>query len=121
MRRKKRSPADNRQAAAHAKSHGSPPGEKIIKYDPDEVVPGQPELTLREEEVCFWVVRGKENDEVARILGANAGTIRKHVENIRYKFKVESRLAVLASYWEREVDRRDRIIAKLRRQLEERD
>ncbi len=120
MPRKKRKPDRPSHASTPPPPPKAVPPKKPFHYDPDEAPLEAPELTLREEEVCFWVVRGKDNDEVARILGANAETIRKHVQNIRDKFKVESRLAVLASYWEREVDKRDRIIAALRRQLKER-
>ncbi len=119
MRRKKKAPSDA-NTAAPANPAPLSPASQFVHYDPDELPPARPELTLREEEVCFWVVRGKENDEVARILGGNAETIRKHVENIRRKYSVESRLAVLAAYWEREVDQRDRTIAELRRQLAQR-
>ncbi len=64
----------------------------------------------------YWVVRGKENEEVAKILQASAETIRKHVENIRRKLGVESRLGVISSYWQREIEERDRHIKELRRQ-----
>ncbi len=93
------------------------PASSGVRYDPDEPAASAPALTVREEEICFWVVRGKENEEIARILDGNAETVRKHVENIREKFKVESRLALLAAYWQREVDRRDRRIAELERRL----
>lgn len=65
----------------------------------------------------YWVVRGKDNTEIAKILGGNPGTIRKHVENIRRKVGAESRLAVIAGHWLREVEERDRVIRELRRRL----
>ncbi|MGI9088206.1 MAG: helix-turn-helix domain-containing protein [Chthoniobacterales bacterium] len=119
-RRKKRKPAPRPrdQHKEGAPSSASPPKKKLV-YDPDEAVPSDPHLTLKEEEVHFWVVRGKENDEIAKILSGKTGTVRKHVENIRKKVKVESRLALLAAYWQQEVDKRDRIIAELKWRLGE--
>lgn len=116
-RRKKGKPA---QPPADQPAHqpppcSTPPAKKKLSYDPDAVAGQERQLTVREEEVHHWVVRGKENDEVARILHANTETIRKHVENIRRKTGVESRLALLAAYWQREVDARDKIIAGYKR------
>ena len=110
-------PARIPQPAAVSKENSPPSSHKSVKYDPDESVSAAPGLTTREEEVYHWVVRGKENEEVAQILGGNSETIRKHVENIRRKVGGESRLAVIASYWQQEVEKRDRLIADLRRQL----
>ena len=107
MTRKKRKPGAS--SAAQTK--------KLINYDPFAVSSAAPELTRRELDVQFWVVRGKSNAEVAQILSANAHTIRKHVENIRRKVGAESRLALIAAFWLSEVDKRDWIIAELRRQL----
>lgn len=87
---------------------------KVINYDPFASSSAAPPLTRRELDVQFWVVRGKSNDEVALILSANAHTIRKHVENIRRKVGVESRLALIAAFWLLEVDKRDWIIGDLR-------
>ena len=50
-------------------------------------------LTRREAEVLTWVARGKTNYEIAIILGAASGTIRKHVEHILGKLQVENRTA----------------------------
>jgi DNA-binding NarL/FixJ family response regulator len=50
-------------------------------------------LTPREVEVLFWISEGKSNHEIAIILGACTGTIRKHVEHILSKLNVESRTA----------------------------
>lgn len=48
-------------------------------------------LTPRESEVLFWVAQGKANAEIALILEASAGTIRKHLEHIFEKLGVENR------------------------------
>jgi DNA-binding CsgD family transcriptional regulator len=90
---------------------------KSINYDPFAARSAAAGFTRREREVQFWVVRGKKNEEVAQILSANSHTIRKHVENIRRKAGVESRLALIAAFWLNEVDKRDWMIAELRRQL----
>ena len=50
-------------------------------------------LTPREVEVLFWISEGKSNCEIAIILGACTGTIRKHVEHILSKLSVENRTA----------------------------
>jgi DNA-binding CsgD family transcriptional regulator len=99
------------------KSYGAalPASPQKIKYDPDEA--DSSVLTAREKDVLYWVVRGKENADISGILRASPDTIRKHVENIRKKFSSESRLGVIASYWQREIDKRERQIADLERAL----
>jgi len=116
-RRKKRKAAHPAADPSPAGPPAPSPKKKNVIYDPDEDARQDPHLTMREEEVRFWVVRGKDNVEIAGILTASAETIRKHVENLRDKLKVESRLALIASYWQQEVDKRDQIIADLRQRL----
>jgi DNA-binding CsgD family transcriptional regulator len=53
-------------------------------------------LTERETEVLLWIAQGKGNYEIAVILGAAVGTVRKHVERILRKLKVENRTAAAA-------------------------
>jgi len=53
-------------------------------------------LTPREAEVLLWISHGKTNYEVAVIVGAKAGTVRKHVEHILSKLSVENRTAAAA-------------------------
>ncbi len=48
-------------------------------------------LSDREAEVLFWMSEGKSNPEIALIIGAAAGTVKKHAENIFQKLGVESR------------------------------
>jgi DNA-binding NarL/FixJ family response regulator len=50
-------------------------------------------LTPREAEVLFWLAQGKMNAEIAIILDASPGTIKKHVEHIFAKLEVENRAA----------------------------
>lgn len=48
-------------------------------------------LTPRERDVAHWLAAGKTNAEIARILGASARTIEKHVERVLLKMGVENR------------------------------
>jgi DNA-binding CsgD family transcriptional regulator len=47
--------------------------------------------TPREAEVLFWISESKTNHDIGVILDASTGTIRKHVEHIFTKLKVENR------------------------------
>ena len=48
-------------------------------------------LTVREAEVLFWVAQGKTNGEIAIIIDASTGTVRKHLEHIFAKTGCENR------------------------------
>jgi DNA-binding NarL/FixJ family response regulator len=48
-------------------------------------------LTPREAEILFWVAQGKTNGEIAVIVDASPGTIRKHIEHIFEKTGCENR------------------------------
>jgi DNA-binding CsgD family transcriptional regulator len=50
-------------------------------------------LTRREDEVLFWVGRGKTNADIAAILGIQPATVGKHLEHIYPKLGVENRTA----------------------------
>lgn len=50
-----------------------------------------PELTPREHEVLDLVARGRNNPEIARILGVSGKTIRNHVSNLFTKLQVADR------------------------------
>ncbi len=50
-------------------------------------------LTPREAEVLLWLAQGKSNPDIAIILNAAEGTIKKHLEHIFEKLAVESRNA----------------------------
>jgi DNA-binding response OmpR family regulator/DNA-binding CsgD family transcriptional regulator len=58
-------------------------------------------LSEREAEVLFWMSEGKSNPEIALILGAATGTIKKHAENIFAKLGVENRAAAMRLALER--------------------
>ncbi|MDF7809345.1 helix-turn-helix transcriptional regulator [Pontiellaceae bacterium B12219] len=48
-------------------------------------------LTLREAEVMSWVAQGKQNSEIAVILGIRTATVRKHMEHVLQKLNCETR------------------------------
>ena len=50
-------------------------------------------LTLREADVLFWMTEGKQNREIATILGRSLGTVQEHVANILAKLGQENRHA----------------------------
>lgn len=53
-------------------------------------------LTAREAEVLRWVAQGKTNIETAIILGTKPATVKKHLERIYVKLRVETRTAAVA-------------------------
>jgi len=53
-------------------------------------------LSQRETDVLFWVIRGKENKAIAKALGLQISTVRKHLESIYRKLGVQSRTEALA-------------------------
>jgi DNA-binding CsgD family transcriptional regulator len=55
-------------------------------------------LTQREVEVLHWVAGGQSNENVARIIGASAATVKKHLEHIYDKLGVTNRTAASALY-----------------------
>ncbi len=50
-------------------------------------------LTPREREVLAWVAAGKDNGQIAGIVGASPRTVQKHLEHVYAKLGVESRTA----------------------------
>jgi DNA-binding NarL/FixJ family response regulator len=50
-------------------------------------------LTPRESEVLFWMAEGKQNREIATILGIQLGTVQQHVAVILEKLRQENRHA----------------------------
>ncbi|MBH2018982.1 MAG: response regulator transcription factor [Burkholderiales bacterium] len=50
-------------------------------------------LTAREAEVLYWVVKGKVNRDIGDILGASPATVKKHLERVYAKLGVETRTA----------------------------
>jgi DNA-binding NarL/FixJ family response regulator len=57
--------------------------------------PARAELTKREAEVLHWAGCGKTNEEIAIIIGAAAGTVKKHLEHIYDKLGVSNRTAAV--------------------------
>lgn len=53
-------------------------------------------LSSREAEVLFWMIRGKDNQAIANQLDLHLCTVRKHLENIYRKLKVQSRAEAIA-------------------------
>jgi DNA-binding CsgD family transcriptional regulator len=58
-------------------------------------------LSLRETDVLYWVMRGKDNQAIAAELDINVGTVRKHLERIFNKLGVTSRTAAIAKALEK--------------------
>jgi DNA-binding NarL/FixJ family response regulator len=54
------------------------------------------ELTAREAEVLYWVVKGKTNRDIGEILGTSPKTVTKHLEHVFTKLGVETRTAAAA-------------------------
>jgi DNA-binding CsgD family transcriptional regulator len=52
-------------------------------------------LSERESEVLYWISQGKSNPEIGVIIGAAAGTVKKHAENIFAKLGLEGRSAAM--------------------------
>ena len=59
------------------------------------------ELSQRETEVLFWVMRGKDNKAIATQLSISKSTVRKHLESIYLKLGVQSRTEAIAQTLER--------------------
>jgi DNA-binding CsgD family transcriptional regulator len=63
------------------------------------------ELTPREREVLFWLVRGKSNSDIGIILGIATSTVGKHLERIYPKLGVENRAAATSVHLESDSQR----------------
>jgi DNA-binding CsgD family transcriptional regulator len=55
-------------------------------------------LTSREQDVLFWVARGKTNAQIAELLWLAPSTVRKHLENVYPKLGVNTRTAAVARF-----------------------
>lgn len=58
-------------------------------------------LTAREAEVLYWGAKGKINRDIADIVGASPGTVKKHLERVFAKLGVETRTAAAAMAMDR--------------------
>lgn len=67
----------------------------LVREEPVEAVNVE-RLTPREQQVLEWVAEGKTNAEIAQILVAAPGTVRKHLEHIYAKLGVHTRTAAAA-------------------------
>jgi len=54
------------------------------------------QLTPREAEVLYWVVKGKINRDIGDIVGSSPMTVKKHLERVFAKLGVETRTAAAA-------------------------
>src|SRR5437764_4184118 len=95
-----------------------------VRYTADESETAQPALTVREKEVLEWVVQGKRDSEIAKLMDANQRTTEKHVAKILEKFSVETRAGAVSAYYEielRELRRQNDLLrgenARLKQQL----
>ncbi|MCF3651275.1 response regulator [Synoicihabitans lomoniglobus] len=76
----------------------SDPGTLLITLE-EEAPPPRPDdllalgLTPKETETLFWVAQGKTNPEIAVIVGKQLCTVKKNLESILLKLRVETRLA----------------------------
>ena len=52
-------------------------------------------LTKREKQVLFWIVEGKTNGDIGRILEISPRTVEKHCESIFRKLGIENRYAAI--------------------------
>jgi DNA-binding CsgD family transcriptional regulator len=56
---------------------------------------GDVRLTSREAQVLSWIARGKQNEEIGRLLFMSPGTVKKHLEHAYEKLGVHSRADAL--------------------------
>lgn len=61
-------------------------------------------LTPREKEVCFWLVKGLMNKDIAVKLGTTDATIKVHKARVMEKMHVESVQVLVAKYLESELE-----------------
>ena len=52
-------------------------------------------LTRRERQVLYWVVEGRSNSEIGKILEISTRTVEKHCESIFKKLRIESRYTAI--------------------------
>jgi DNA-binding CsgD family transcriptional regulator len=68
-----------------------------------------PYLTQRELQVIEWIVAGKRNDEIGKILECSPRTVQKHVQHILEKLHLETRTGVCIWWYERRLNRDTRL------------
>ncbi|MDQ6626675.1 MAG: helix-turn-helix transcriptional regulator [Verrucomicrobiota bacterium] len=85
---------------AETPSEPAPPAQSggAFKYEEHEPLLADLGITMRQEELLYWVAEGKRSDEIATILHIGTRTIEKHIENVFEKLNVETRGAAVAIY-----------------------
>jgi DNA-binding CsgD family transcriptional regulator len=71
-------------------------GQRLLVHEESVEAAKVARLTPREQQVLEWVAEGKTNAEIAQILVAAPGTVRKHLEHIYGKLGVHTRTAAAA-------------------------
>jgi DNA-binding NarL/FixJ family response regulator len=61
-------------------------------------------LTPREKEVCFWLVKGLLNKDIAVKLGTTDATIKVHKARVMDKMSVDSVQLLVAKYLESDLE-----------------
>ena len=61
-------------------------------------------LTPKEREVCFWLVKGLLNKDIAVKLGATDATIKVHKARVMNKMQVESVQILVKKYLESDLE-----------------
>jgi DNA-binding CsgD family transcriptional regulator len=64
-----------------------------------------PYLTRRELQVIEWIVAGKRNRDIGKILDCSPRTVQKHVQHILEKLHLETRTEVCVWWYERRLSR----------------
>lgn len=72
----------------------SPIGQRPLKNE-DSCCPQKPKTTPKESEILQWCAKGKTTAEIAFILNRSENTINFHIYNLRTKFGLHSRHAVV--------------------------
>jgi DNA-binding CsgD family transcriptional regulator len=78
--------------------NGASNGDRVAETEP-------PYLTHRELEVIEWIVAGKRNGDIGKILECSPRTIQKHVQHILEKLHLETRTEVCVWWYERRLKR----------------
>ena len=81
----------------NGRRHGKSKSLRVAETEP-------PYLTQRELEVVEWIVAGKRNHEIGKILECSPRTVQKHVQHILEKLHVETRTGVCIWWYERRLN-----------------
>jgi DNA-binding CsgD family transcriptional regulator len=120
MRRKKaaRKSGPSKPLSAHEAGKISPHSDKspatapkAVKYDDEASYKPEEPLTVREEEILYFVADDQPNEEIAKREKIALSTVEKHIENIFKKIPVKSRASAVSWYWKRrwaEKERREK-------------